>query len=383
MGPERKIPNIMDVRYDQWGNSFEIDRIGEVTIVNVPESMRFLKPESLSEVDRKQLLDLLHETRAGASQAEDDLHAGVHFAACLSPGMEGTVVPAEVCVGLFKKAAEGLALSGEILISFHGLDEQLNPKIIGFEITEEPSAQMALTKGRRQAGTILTPERYRAVKKIIGTIPREQSIPHPGTKEFMRRGRDFQETAEAFKAADLTEISGGMFKLVDSREMGKEAGDWILTAVHPFYLEYHNAFGQRDQLTSESREELMTRYEHLFAEHKGPLVIVEEQSKILDTLARIKKVGRRGDTYFVLTQDRDSSLFPYTNNIEFMDLLRDLGTENLKFVGGHDAGDKPYSSFDPATGRTAKYSGCLRGLANRIEKMGFPKIETMPGFTYS
>jgi hypothetical protein len=150
-----------------------------------------------------------------------------------------------------------------------------------------------------------------------------------------------------------------------------------LTAVHPYYLEYHDSFGQREKLTPKARQDLLRKYDDLFRDHCGPLVIVEEESRILSTLSRLKKDGRKGDIYFVITENTASSNFPYTNNTEFMQLLNELNVEGLKFVGGHDAGDKPYH------GSQGPYSGCLRGLANRIEKRGFPKVQTIPGYTYS
>lgn len=381
---EPKLVKSTEVYYDQSGNQFVADYIDDVEIVNVPESMRFIKPGELEEKDRQLLLDLLRDAQPHPKTPDDDLSEGSHFASCLSRGSQKSHIPAELLIGTIAKDQDKLLVTGNILVSFHAIGDKLEPKIIGFEIDEDTMIRPLHHDETMVAGASLSPERYQAIVATLQAIPGEKTIPHPGTKEFVRQGAEFKELAETYKAAGLVEIPGAMFKSEGQQEKAKEENTpkWTLAAVHPYYLEYHNDFGQRNELAPEARAELMKKYDELFSGHHGPLVVVEEQSRILETLTRMKNIGRQGDTYFVITEDRDSSLFPYTNNAEFMDLLRELGVEDLKFVGGYDAGDKPYTAHDPL-GQTSKYSGCLRGLANRIEKRGFPKITTIPGYTYS
>ncbi len=377
---EPRLVSSAEISYDQSGNPFVRDRIDDVEIVNVPESMRFIKPEELELKDREILLQLLRDAQPHSRTANDDLSEGNYFASSLARGVEKTSIPAELLIGTILNDPDGLKVSGNILVSFHEIGGTLEPKIIGFEITDEPTTKPLRNTETTVSGVTLSPERFQAIAATLHALPREKTIPHPGTKEFVRQGKEYATLAETYKAAGLVEIPGAMFKLDGKQEKEPERS---LVAVHPYYLEYHNSLGQRDTLTPESRADLLAKYDGVFNEHRGPLVIVEEQSRILETVARIRSVGRQGDTYFVITEDRDSSNFPFTYHAEFMNLLRTLGTEDLKFIGGHDSGDKPYASHDPLSGQTRTYSGCLRGLANRIEKRGFPKVETIPELTYS
>ncbi len=382
---ERRIVRPTDISQDASGNQFVIERIDDIEICNVADSMRFVRSEDLDEEEKRLLVDVMQDALPHAKSPDEDLSEGSYFSSCVAPGVDNTQIPAEIFIGKITKAENGeLQVTGTAHVSFHSTGLILEPKLIGFEITAKPSSKPLRQAATHIFGTTLTPERYEAVMAALQKIPKEDTIPHPGTKEFERRGETFKTLKDALTAAGLTEIPGAMFKLeVGHVEGTEQAPGRPLAAVHPYYLEYHDSLGQRDTTTPEERDDLMRKYDQLFSAHEGQLVIVEEGSRILETLERLRRNGVKGDVYFVVTEDKDSSSFPYTTNAEFMDLLRKLGVEELKFVGGHDAGDKPYGSHDPLTGETSSYSGCLRGLANRIEKRGFPKIKTLPGYTYS
>lgn len=381
---ESRLIKPTDVRYDQSGNSFVPEYIDDVEIINVGESTRFIRPKELDSKSRQILLGVLRDTQPHIKISGDDLSEGKYFSSCLSRGSETTDIPAEILIGTIGIEEDRLVVVGNVLISFHAIGDKLEPKIIGFEITNQPTVKPLRQNETMVAGVSLSPERYQIILTTLQAIPEESTIPHPGTKEFVRQGKDFREMAKSLQSFGLVEIPGAMFKFEGGKKETKnEELEWTLVAVHPYYLEYHDSFGEKDKLSPEARAELLKKYDALFTEHRGSLVVVEEESKVTETLTRLKQVGRQGNTYFVLTEDRKSSNFPYTNNSEFMNLLKQLGLKNLKFVGGHDSGDKPYQTFDPAAGNTTRYSGCLRGLANRIEKRGFPKIKTMSGYIYS
>lgn len=372
--------NITDFNYDKSGNAYINEDIDGTPIWNVPESTRFIKPETLLDEQNKQvLLDIIKDSLPHKKETGETIELDSFFATCRSPKLPSSGIPTEILIGKVVDKDGRLKVKGNITISAHDLTDFSNPSIIGFNILETDETRPIQINEKRISGTALEPERYQSILNALKTLTKDKTIPHPSTKEYSRFTKEFKNLSKLFEQHGLKEIEGAMFKL----EGEAETLDDTIVAVHPYYLEYHDSFGQRDKMSLEQRKNLMKKYDVLFKQHKGPLVIVEEENKILETLKKIKEIGRENDTYFVITENEISSIFPFTTNPEFMTLLKGLGIENLKFVGGHDAGDKPYSSYDPATGETMTYSGCLRGLANRIEKRGFPKIETMPGYTYS
>jgi hypothetical protein len=379
---ERRLIKSAEVYRDESGNEFTMDLLDDVEIVNVPDSFRFIRPGDLTEQQRQIIFSLLGSKVYTTD--DNNLQEGSFFAYCSSKGGTRSDAPAEFVVGQIINQQDQLTLSGNLQISLHRIgQDRRDAKVIGFELPEQPSAQKLLNSFNTAYGVALSAEQYEALMNIFRQTPLEETTPHPGTKEYMRKGEEFKQLAENYKRAGLTEIPGAMFKAEGQQEKKEVKEDWALVAVHPYYLEYHDRSGRRDDLTPEQRTELMEKYDLLFQEHKGPLIIVEEQSRTVETLNRLRAKGRTGDIYFVITVDKASSAFPFTTHAEFMDLLKQLGLENLKFVGGHDAGDRLYSSFDPLSGETTESSGCLRGLANRLEKRGFPKVQTMEEYIYS
>ncbi len=221
---------------------------------------------------------------------------------------------------------------------------------------------------------------YEMFLEMIDKISHERSSAYPGTKEFLRSGVDYVTLVERYVSVGLEDIGCAIFR---AKKLPTTLGP-TLVAVHPYYMQYHNTNGNRQNLSNSAVNDLMRRYDILFRNHQGPLVLVEEKNRIESTVMKMNEIDRAHETYFVPTADRDSSLFPFTQDREFMWFLGALGeVHGVKFVGGHDCGDTPYRAMDHSTMREITFSGCLRGLANRLEKLGFPKVETMVRYVYS
>ncbi len=362
--------------FDQFGNTTVVDSIDGVEIWNVTEETRFMLPGALTRTERE-VLEALRGDALPHPRNGEDIHEGTAFAHYHGPRKPGTGIPVDLLLGTVVERDNALHVEGDTVITYHANDDPwFSPAIIGLDIGE--TQQRRLFIGDTLHGTPLDSERYTAIMETIGGISRERSIAHPATKEGRRYSEEYDALVARCAHAGLQEIEGGMFN-----SKGLESPGPTLVAVHPFYMEYHNSFGNRTRLSIQQRDALMQRYDDLFTRHEGPLVVVEEEGRICDTLQRIRANGRAGDIYFVPTMNRSSSLFPFTDDREFIDLLQGLGVDGLKFVGGHDAGNRRYTSRDPMTGETTRYSGCLRGLANRIEKLGFPAVETIPAYVYS
>ena len=131
-GIESRLIQASDFSYDQSGNPYVSESIGDVEIVNVPESFRFIRPETLAEPQREQILNLLSDALPHPRTDNDDLEEGAYFASCLSKGSIRSSIPAEFLVGSIIKDKERLAVTGNLIVSFHGAEEQSGPKFIGF-----------------------------------------------------------------------------------------------------------------------------------------------------------------------------------------------------------------------------------------------------------
>ncbi len=394
---EDKFTDGKRLEYTHSGDLRVANYIDGVEICNVPETVRFIKSAELSETQQQLLFELLHKTLPHEKGTAEKLTAGQAYAACLAKPLFGsTDIPAQFLLGEIMDK-DGLKIKGNVWLSFHQVKDEATAKVIGFEITDDPAIEQIKQTEKYIKGTTLSHKNYQDIVNLLQSFPLDKTTPHPNSKEYARREAKFKNIATSLQKAGLSEISGGMFKIsnpaakiAESHQLKnervteqKETNICTLVAVHPYYLEYHDSFGERDLMTQKDRDKLIKKYDDLFQNHAGPLVMVEEESRVLDTLKKLKGTGRSEDTYFVLTKDVTSSLFPYTEDAEFINLLKELDVAGTKFVGGHDCGKNRYQSYDPMTGETSYYSGCLRGLANRIEKMGFPKVETLPDYIYS
>lgn len=369
------------------GSYYPLYDIDKVEICNVLPSMRFMRYSELTSPE-KSILDSLRKDCLPHPRSQEHISKRPLFAEYIGPAHHDSPVPIELKIGRIVNHKKKLAVEGDLFISYHAReDPRVQPDLIGFEIGRPIQTNFCIGNvcdlgnvGDIIYGTFLTQERYDTLIETLKNISPQRSIPHPNTKEFKRKELAYQNFISQYHSLGLQEIDGGMFATSITNERSTTSLP-TLVAVHPFYMHYHNTFGERKRLSLEERTALMQKYDSLFQTHQGPLVIVEEQDQIPQTLARINPL--RNNTYYVPTQNTFSSLFPFTEDTEFMNLLTKLGTENLKFVGGHDCGKIPYTSFDPLNFRTNQYSGCLRGLANRIEKKGFPSIETIKEYVYS
>ncbi len=369
----------VQICYDLERNKYPLYSIDDTTIWNVSETTRFVRWNDLSDLEQD-LFSHLRNEAMHSTVTKDSLSEGSLFIHYKGPSRPNQQIPIELLVGIITNNQ----ITGNLSISYHS-DEDPREKVevIGFDLNTNYEREIS---NKRIPGVSLTPSSYENLLQLLQHIPRTRTLPHPCKKEARRYELDYLSLVQNLRDMELEEIENGIFRMngnENGKENGKESSSSSIVAVHPYYIDYHNTNGHRRKLSPKSIHSLMESYDHLFQLHQGPLVIVEEEERISQTANRLKSIGRKQTTYFVPTQNVDSSIFPYTEDEEFMIFLSTLGTLGMKFVGGHDSGSIPYSYFDPLKMKTITYSGCLRGLAHRLENRGFPKIEVIPEYIYS
>ena len=316
---------------DEFGNVVTVYTIDETEIWNVPDSIRFMRVGELTETERE-VLDALRNALPHTRNGED-LSRGNLFAVGRNPPSHSGI-PLEVLLGRIVDSDGRKYVEGNILITYHANeDPNVKPDLVGFELDRKSERRDLCFNDALILGTPLTPERYSTLVDTLRGFSKERSIAHPTTKEFNRQSEEYRMVVSQYKKVGLQEVMGGMFKVGGTQK----SDGWVLVAVHPFYMKYHDSNGQRRKLSTKERSALMKSYDDLFGGHQGALVVVEEQDKIPETLERLRKNGRIAETYFVPTKNRLSSLFPFTEDGDFMDLLYGLGVEGLKFFVGHDS----------------------------------------------
>ena len=340
---------------------------------------RFIKPENLDTSVSEAFSDIVRRSYNYTKLDRDSLEGS--FAVVLEDKGNDRGVPATIEIGKVSSDPNlpgQFRISNDLVIYMH-FGKNFVPKLFGIDRDPDHFSRFF------EDAVLLSPTEYKFLIESANSIPSETTVLNPDTKTAVRQNEKFRELIRKYESMGLVEVPGAILKLEHNQQQEsteKKEPEHILGAVHPYFLDYYDQFGKKNAKTPAERSELIAKFDRVFSEHRGPLVIVEEESKMAQTIERVKRVGRQGDTYFVISAEATSRL-PYTYFNEFTGLLKSFGLQDIKFVGGFDWRDDPGVDFDIVTELPTKTSGCLGSLMNSLKETEIQDIQIVPGYTYS
>ena len=153
----------------------------------------------------------------------------------------------------------------------------------------------------------------------------------------------------------LNRISRGLYSM-----NGKptQTGENLVVAVHPFYRspDYkspHDEFLDGGYLT---------RLNEFLASREGPVITLEESSRIGRTLQHYDSLGRINNRFFIKTKSGESTPLEISWEM-LLDYLINLRDGNpIEMMGGYVWGDEKFG----------RLSGCLGSVASRLKEKEIP-----------
>lgn len=177
----------------------------------------------------------------------------------------------------------------------------------------------------------------------------------------------------------LHEVQSGILSLDDRVDF--ENPYQPVLAVHPFYVLYadDDIDGYLYHVKSESprpphyqtrKAEYIFQFMRFVEQHEGTLIIVEGRGKLLETAQVLSRLGRRKDTYFVMTEHGMVRLIG-TEDDQLFEFLQRFPSRPIGAVGGYIQNVKE-----------GGYKGCLGHFVHEMEQREM-EYELLPGLTFS